>query len=85
MQKGIFLINSFFGDIMTVTSTLYKNTSQINEPEYEKFVQQQFNAIRNSWHFFDPDGMPTEEEMMVQAEDICSMYRHHFRIRVMVK
>lgn len=67
---------------MTVTSTHYKRTDKIDEDAYEKFIQKEFNAIRNSWNFFDPDEMPSEKEIREQAEDICSMYRHHFRVLV---
>lgn len=66
---------------MGVTSTQYKNTSQIDEVAYEKFIQRQLRALNASWALIHPDeDKPSENELRQQAEDICSMYKHHFRI-----
>ena len=66
---------------MTVTSTQYKNTSQIDEVAYEKFIQQQLKALKESWALIhSEEDIPSEKELRQQAEDICSMYKHNFRI-----
>jgi len=65
---------------MEVTSVLYKNTDQIDEDAYEKFILKTMKQLKRCWTSFYPGDELTEEELRKKAEDHCSMYRHHFRV-----
>lgn len=69
---------------MEVTSTLYKNTEQIDEDAYEKFILKTMKQLRKCWTSSYPGEKLTEEELRKKAEGICGMYEHQFRVMVKV-
>ena len=65
---------------MKVTSTVYKNTDQIDEAAYEKFILNTMEKLRKCWNSSYPGEKLTEEELRKKAEAICGMYEHQFRV-----
>ncbi|MDD2260518.1 MAG: hypothetical protein PHF76_12545 [Bacteroidales bacterium] len=69
---------------MEVTSVLYKNTDQIDEDAYEKFILKTMKQLKRCWTSFYPGEELTEDELRKKAEDVCGMYEHQFRVLVRV-
>ena len=68
---------------MEVTSVLYKNTDQIDEDAYEKYILNTMKKLRKCWTSLNPGEELTEDELRKKAEDVCGMYRHQFRVLTM--